>query len=203
MIDPVSAYGDAVSTWRSRSVKVASSNGGRRRRAPTGSARSTRCRRSRRSGRCPPAGSAGRSSRCCRRSVPPASTSIESDGLRPVDRRGQPAERPVVDHRAGEVRQVLDVADGQRLGLGDQTSSRRPAHSDAARRRGRRPSTSARSTRRRRAPARCAGCRVGRGVRDDEVLAAGLADQPRVRPVARRCSPPPGTTGAGTPGSIR
>ena len=44
---------------------------------------------------------------------------------------------------------------------------------------------------------------VGRGVGDDEVLAAGLADQPRVGPVAGDVRARPPTTVAGTPGWSR
>ena len=40
---------------------------------------------------------------------------------------------------------------------------------------------------------------VGRRVGDDEVLAAGLADDARVAPVATRCSRRPSATCPGTP----
>ena len=61
---------------------------------------------------------------------------------------------------------------------------RRPT-ATAARRRARPPSTSGPGTRTRRAPARSrARRRIGRRMRDDEVLAAGLADQARVGRVA-------------------
>jgi hypothetical protein len=114
--------------------------------------------------------------------VPPATTVVQLGGrLRAVDRRLVLGERALVDHRADEVRQVGDVAHGERVDLGRELvlAAGVPDRARDVRAGGGR-ALLALVLEGAAVSAVFSTVRVGARVRDDEVLAAGLADQPRV-----------------------
>jgi hypothetical protein len=107
-----------------------------------------------------------------------------------VERGGVLGERPRVDDRAAEVGEVGDVAVRQRVGGGGEpvADAALPQRTRHVRPRGSRALLALVLER---APDERGDERVrlGAGVRDDEVLAAGLADQSRVRPVSGEVLP--------------